>query len=395
MTSSIFSFMIAVLWCDIFVIAVHFLMKRNKFIIHITIYSVLCVMIISLLRLFLGFEFGTAIVIRSYKIFPAIINFLNYAPFQRFSDAYTIRIIDMCIILWIAGSVIYVLRILIGLIRFKICMIGEKEADDENLYLIVDEITGGKADKMRIICTTKVNVPLISGLIRPAIYLPDIEFSEPELYYTLSHEWMHYVHKDLWVKFLLDIVCAIYWWNPVIYIFKYNIDTTLEIKSDLNLSKNMNEDEKIEYLESIMKIMRKVKGDAPTYTYNDIKLEFFTARMNDNQIKQRFNYMIESGKLKGTKKSTLVVFYTVMVVMVVISYMFIIQSAGVPKEYKEEIYEYDLDTAFDIDPDNSYLVKEPDGTYSLYIDEKKVGVIENPKIDELSSLKIYKREDLE
>ena len=68
-----------------------------------------------------------------------------------------------------------------------------------------------------------VSTPIIAGYIRPIIYLPDIEFSDSELYYALLHECMHYLHKDLWVKLLIEIICAIYWWNPLIYLLKYNI----------------------------------------------------------------------------------------------------------------------------------------------------------------------------
>ncbi len=396
MTSSIFSFIMAILWCDIFVVAIHFLMKKDKFVIHITIYSILCVIVVSFIRLFMGFEFGTAIVIRSYKIFPAILKFLEYTPFVGISGAGKLRVLDICVIIWIAGSIICAVKLLAGVIRFNRCMSDEPEVDDENIALIMDEVTGGRADKVRIVCTPKVSVPLISGLIRPTIYLPDIEFSDSELYYTLLHEWMHYVHKDLWVKLLAEIVCVIYWWNPVIYILKYNLDNTLEIKSDLSLSKGMPEKQKVDYLNNVLNVMNKINRQDSEYAYNHIKLGLVAVgRKKNNPIKQRFSYILQAGELEPTKKPTIVLFYIIMFVMLAVSYIFIIQSAGMPDEYNGEIEEYTDDALFDVDPDNSYLVEEPDGTYSLYIDNEYVFSLHDPNDVGISSLKIYKREELE
>ena len=115
----------------------------------------------------------------------------------------------------------------------------EQVAENECIYSIMNQIAGNRAEKIRVIETTLVNTPMIAGLMKPTIYLPKIIFSDTELYNILLHEWTHYIHKDIWIKFLLKLLCIIYWWNPFLYLLKHDIDDTLEIKCDISITTKM------------------------------------------------------------------------------------------------------------------------------------------------------------
>ena len=53
----------------------------------------------------------------------------------------------------------------------------------------------------------KVTTPLLTGLLRPRIYLPSDRYTWKELELLLSHELSHYKHHDLWYKLILQLVC--------------------------------------------------------------------------------------------------------------------------------------------------------------------------------------------
>ena len=80
---------------------------------------------------------------------------------------------------------------------------------------IKSETTKKGVQKISLLALPPLKSPVIYGLRRPCILIPDaLKLSETEWRYVLLHEVNHYLHKDLYIKFLLHIICMIYWWNP-------------------------------------------------------------------------------------------------------------------------------------------------------------------------------------
>lgn len=52
--------------------------------------------------------------------------------------------------------------------------------------------------------------PFIRGLRHPVIYLPEKECNEKELEFILMHEYLHWKRKDLWKKFIINIIGMIF-----------------------------------------------------------------------------------------------------------------------------------------------------------------------------------------
>ena len=118
MIPTIFSFMMALLWCNIFVVITYLMMRKNRFVVYVSIYSILALIVVSLLRLILGFETGFAFVIRSYRVFPAIADFFTSEPLRYISESLTISILEMCIIVWVTVSVILIIKLFADVVRF-------------------------------------------------------------------------------------------------------------------------------------------------------------------------------------------------------------------------------------------------------------------------------------
>lgn len=73
---------------------------------------------------------------------------------------------------------------------------------------------------------------MVYGFFTPKIYMPKIHFSDEELYYILSHEYYHFLNRDIWIKLFIYIICSIFWFNPFIHILKTNLIHMLEIRCD-------------------------------------------------------------------------------------------------------------------------------------------------------------------
>jgi beta-lactamase regulating signal transducer with metallopeptidase domain len=74
---------------------------------------------------------------------------------------------------------------------------------------------------LRIRETVELRSPSLSGLWRPAILLPAgwiSDVSAEELRCVLAHELGHMARKDLWWKWAFQIVCALHWFNSLVWL---------------------------------------------------------------------------------------------------------------------------------------------------------------------------------
>ncbi len=67
--------------------------------------------------------------------------------------------------------------------------------------------------------STECRVPLAAGVWRPIVLLPTaaLDWSEARLTAALRHEFGHICRRDCLSRLLLDLACAIYWMNPLIW----------------------------------------------------------------------------------------------------------------------------------------------------------------------------------
>ena len=93
----------------------------------------------------------------------------------------------------------------------------------------------------------KVTTPLLTGLLRPRIYLPSDRYTWKELELLLSHELSHYRHHDLWYKLTLQLVCIVYWFNPLLHWMRREADQDLEFLCDERIMKNGAHEERMQY----------------------------------------------------------------------------------------------------------------------------------------------------
>lgn len=107
--------------------------------------------------------------------------------------------------------------------------------------------------KMGICCppairlNSKLTTPLLNGLFRPQIYLPSEQFTQREMELLLEHELCHYRRKDLWYQLVIQIVCTVYWWNPMLWMMKQQVQKEVEFLCDEMVTKEKKKDERMQY----------------------------------------------------------------------------------------------------------------------------------------------------
>lgn len=135
--------------------------------------------------------------------------------------------------------------------------------------------------KISVRKSSKINSPLVTGVIKPILLLPDSELSDEEFNNILLHETTHLKRQDILYKWFAETVKCIHWFNPMIYIICNKINTDCEISCDNAVVQNMNTDEKQCYIDTILSLL----------TTNKDKYIPLTTGMSGNMknLRRRFN----------------------------------------------------------------------------------------------------------
>ena len=97
-----------------------------------------------------------------------------------------------------------------------------------------------------------VRTPMLLGLLRPVIVLPDRVYDENMLRGILRHELTHYRRGDLAYKWFAVLVSCVHWFNPFLALFRREIDRACELSCDERLLRRMGRDEKQRYGELLL-----------------------------------------------------------------------------------------------------------------------------------------------
>lgn len=96
------------------------------------------------------------------------------------------------------------------------------------------------------------------GTIRPVIFLQE-DYTPNELELILCHEMIHIIRNDLLIKILLEFICCLYWFNPVVHIFKRRLAAVCETSCDELIVRNHSLAEKGIYAKLIVKNMEEIQ----------------------------------------------------------------------------------------------------------------------------------------
>ena len=148
----------------------------------------------------------------------------------------------------------------------------------------------------------------------------------------------------------------------------------------------MTEKEKTEYLESILKVAKSLHSKKTLTPSNNIG--FITQKKN-HSLKERFNYILKYIPPTTKQKISTTFFFGAMFLFFLSSYLFVIQPYAAPPT------EVDGIPSYTINPSNSYIMKDKNGVYSLYIDGQFVNNLTPDYIvvEPFASLKIIETEE--
>lgn len=213
------------------------------------------------------------------------------------------------------------------------------------------DTAGYKLRKGSVLCSGTVHMPYAIGPFRSRIILPDIDFSDDELYYILLHEYCHIKRHDLLKNFLLQILFCLIWWIPFYSLAMKDFQQILEIRCDRSVTKRMSREEACSYMEMMLSCLKKIPRDSA----KPAVLSFALAE-KQKDIKERFQLIAE--QTPRTNKQA-VLFLAIWAVIVLLSYV------AVPFPYYENDYSsINAEAYLIINNDSYYIVYPEQNTYN-------------------------------
>lgn len=370
MKVTFFSILMSILWSSILILVTHMLRKKRFFLNAMGLPVFFAFYLLSIIRMIFPFElpFVQEIAIRGW--FSQIMEHIYFDTKTVFHLEWSWA--GVAVILWAAVSVILTGSFLIQYMRNIQRISNSLPARDKEAEACLAALQ--KDDKRRIPVSIfrckQVQSPIGIGLLNRKILLPEGTYSKTELSYILLHEYTHFLQHDLLIKMVTQLYCCLFWWNPLVYLLRKDITQMLELKCDLAVTKLFSDQQKIEYLETILLVLRKQAVDVSQHLF--LATPFLQS--NDSlSIIERFN-VISVGK---TLKSMVNLFvFLGAFFLFCFSYLFVFQSAYDPPT--RDIYSSEnikVPNFGDI-----YLVTNEDGTYSLIPENGSPILINDPTV---------------
>ena len=349
---TVYSVIVSVLFYNLSLIVV-FLLRRSGAIRAKNISALLLFFtFLGAVRLLTPLDFKGSVVIRSYKVLPAIENALK-APLLG-----PLSLGRILLLIWTVGTLVFIVRDLIRHQRFVLADKRLAFSENEQIARIAAEF--GKGFRLKV--SSEIDLPYVTGLLKPVIHLPDVDLSDEEWRHIFQHETQHIRSHDEWKKLFFRAICAIFWWNPLVHLSEEDINLLIELQCDERVAGRGDPDEQESYLRTMMELMKRyVEAEAPVGASRMI------------------------GKQKEMKRSkwARVIAPFVLVALFVASYMVIVQPARFPSEEELSAYHDDIwvkDISLDINEGGDKFILYVDGEYKLYINGEYAFVINEEEI---------------
>ena len=253
MQITIFSFLSALLWSSLLIIAIY-LLRHTQFKQHFGVLSMVLLYLFCAVRLFLPLEFPHTLIAEDDVVYPYIYNLLTRERTMLANKSLTLV---LCTV-WILGFCVLLFRFARQYRKAIRSVEHYAEPWDERTNTLLKQVQQQtrRTIKVQGYIATSVESAFGIGVIRKRIILPNKDYTEAELRYVLLHEYTHFLNHDTVVKLLVTLFCIIFWWNPVVYLLQKDLEQTLEIKCDLSVARTLDEQERAAYLRTILSLMK-------------------------------------------------------------------------------------------------------------------------------------------
>ena len=309
--------------------------------------------------------------------FPLEFFFTQNLPLPKFFSFFISKILHpywgtVCIwhilmVIWgigIAYNLLCYIREYINLMHF-IHSHSDNVTDTERYQKAIRQIDACKnRQNFFVYESTDICSPMICGIFQPRVLLPKhLSLSDTDLELILRHEISHYYHKDLLLKMSTELICIIYWWNPICRILRRQINIILELRIDHELSVSSAE-QKLAYYSCLLDTAKQAVNE----TLCSPHIIYF-CRNSRSILYHRVEIGLHASHHQYTGIKIMIT--TLLATTYVVSYLFILEPFYISPQYEKS-------TAGTMSPEFFYIVNDT-GTYDIYYQGKHIETTDSLK----------------
>lgn len=250
------------------------------------------------LRLLLPFEFANTQTVASQYILPAI---YSVGKIDLINTSLKLTLGKILLAIWICGSIISLLhffknKYLLRNFTRSLVKLPENYLDPSVREMI--------PQKIKLYYSKLPNSPYTFGVIRPGIVFSNLKLSVDDQRFIVGHELEHIRRHDNFKKYVIEILVCIYWWYPLIYLFRREVNSIIEINIDYQMIKNKNSKIYFDYTECLIKVAKQLKNftfhsKLQKEIYKNSNLSNFVL-FQENTLTRRINFLLEEYPVKQT-----------------------------------------------------------------------------------------------
>ncbi len=359
------------------IIVLKIIFCNDRVVLRLDVRFVLICLMLVVLRLLVPVESPLVSRIPIFRIYPDAYRFLrkSLSGFGNI-DISWIRILRVG---WITGSTVCIIKHCVEYYLVARQIRTYKSLNNLEFSRVIEKINGEweKNAKFKLVGSEYETVPCVFGVFKPYIVLPDKEYSQKEIYYILKHEMSHFYRGDMVARVLCEVLKAMYWWNPFIYMLSNLVVEMQEVNVDFGIIKGLPNMEQLEYSDCLIKVARRdiCRGRNPYIAG--------FRRESPSAIHKRIGLMLKSLDMNGGKTvgSILLSVFVVCLITLCPSF-FMFEPYSIP--------DMDIEGSAGIEDGGIYYLRNSDGTFSVYIDgqyfatvtkifDKEIQIYDNPK----------------
>ena len=183
----------------------------------------------------------------------------------------SIRVIDPVNILfavWLTGALLQIVYTAVGYAVTSADLKKHLHSADERMKTILtnaaDSMEIGRVPALYV--SGEVRSPMLMGIFRPMIVLPDTGMDDNSAAAVLAHELTHLKRRDLIVKLLCVIASSLHWFNPLVWLTQRSCVRYMELSCDEEVLAGKNTDVRAAYGNVMLDILRRCSDNAITHS---------------------------------------------------------------------------------------------------------------------------------
>lgn len=164
-----------------------------------------------------------------------------------------IPVSDIILAVWAVGAVLFfsvnVIRYLLFRHRLRPYMVPM----ETSLGLIDNN---KRYKRLKLYRCSRITTPMLTGIIKPVVLVPDRKYDDEELSMVLEHEAEHFRRRDIICKLIFLAVNSMYFFNPLVYLMVRDANDNIEYMCDESVCADRSEEYRTKYSLMLLNAMR-------------------------------------------------------------------------------------------------------------------------------------------